>query len=71
MSTEKVIVIVTKNGKTYTIGSDKSVSEVLNEINACKSEFYTLIDTCAIKINEISSVEQFDVPVEVEEDVEC
>lgn len=63
MKTKNVIVIVTKSGKTYTIGSEKSVQEVLNEINACKSDFFTFIDTCAIKVSEIASIEKFAVPI--------
>lgn len=70
MKTQSIIVIVTKNGVKYQLGLDKKVNEVLNEIAACKSDFYVVADTCAIKVDEITSVEQFDVPVEVEEDGE-
>lgn len=54
-----VIVIVVKNGTKYQLGIDKSVSEVINEIEACKSTYYQVIDTCAIKVSEIVSVEKF------------
>lgn len=68
---KKVIVIVTKNGTKYQVGIDKSVTEVINEINACKSDFYQVIDQCAIKVSEIVSVEQFEYdPKEVEKEVD-
>ena len=68
---EKVIVIVVKNGTKHQIGIDKSVASVLNEISACKSDFYQIIDACAIKISEIVSVEQFEYnPEPLETDVE-
>lgn len=65
---QKVIVIVTKNGTKYQIGISKSVVEVVNEIKSCKSDFYQVIETCAIKTSEIVSVEQFEYnPGEVKE----
>lgn len=57
---EKVIVIVVKNGVKYQIGIKKSVTEILNEINDCKEEFYQIHENCAIRIDEIVSVEQFE-----------
>lgn len=58
---EKQLVFVVKNGVKYQIGIDKSVAEVINEINYCKSDFYQVVDTCAIRKDEIVSVEQFEV----------
>lgn len=57
---QKIIVIVAKNGIKYQLGIDKSVTEIINEINACKGMFYQVIEECAIKIDEIVSVEQFE-----------
>lgn len=57
---KKVLVIVTKNGTKYQVGINKSVSEVLNEISSCKSDFYQVVDTCAIKKDEIVSIEQYE-----------
>lgn len=66
---QKIIVIVTKNGTKYQIGNEKSVAEVLNEINASKGDFYQIVDTCAIRKSEIVSVEQFHYdPEEVKQD---
>lgn len=57
---KKAIVIVVKTGIKYQVGIEKSVSEIINEITACKSDFYYVVDTCAIKVDEIVSVEQFE-----------
>ncbi len=64
---KKVLVIVTKNGFKYQIGIEKSVVEVLNEIIACKNDFYQIHENCAIKATEIVSVEQFEYDLEEEE----
>lgn len=56
---KKVLVIVTKNGIKYQIGTEKSVDDVLKEIETCNSPFYKVVETCAIKASEIVSVEQF------------
>ena len=58
---QKIIVITVKNGAKYQIGLDKSVSAILNELSACKSDYYSVIDNCAIRVSEIVSVEKFDV----------
>ena len=58
---QKIIVITVKNGTKYQIGLEKSVTTILNELTACKSDFYSVIDNCAIKISEIVSVENFEV----------
>lgn len=65
---KKVIVIVTKSGTKYTIGLEKSVNTILNEIHACKSEFYNFVDQCAIRISEIASIEQFEINVSNDKD---
>lgn len=57
---KKVIVIVTKNGTKYQIGLEKSVVEILNEIKACKDDFYQIYQSCAIRKDEIVSVEQYE-----------
>lgn len=57
---KKVLVIVVKNGVKYQFGIEKSVSEVVNEVAACKSDFYQVVNTCAIKVSEIVSIEQFE-----------
>lgn len=57
---QKVIVIVTKTGTKYQIGIDKSVTEVLNEIRATKDDYYLIYENCAIRKDEIVSVEQFE-----------
>jgi len=53
----KVLVITIKGDIKYQIGMDKKVSDVLKEINECKTEFYQAIEQCAIKTSEIISVE--------------
>lgn len=65
---QKVICIVVKNGTKYQIGIEKSVSEIINEINACKDNFYKIVDSCAIHIDEIVSVEQFEYDPNKEEE---
>lgn len=57
---ENVLVIVAKNGTKYQIGIDKSVVEVLNEINAVKGDFYQVHQNCAIRKDQIVSVEHFE-----------
>ncbi|OAK72695.1 hypothetical protein [Lederbergia galactosidilytica] len=64
---QKVLVIVTQNGTKYQFGIRKSVSEVVNEVAACKSDYYQVLDTCAIKISEILSIEQFEYDPNAEE----
>lgn len=65
---KEVLVVVIKNGTKYQIGIEKSVAEVLKEIRNCEDEFYTVIDHCAIRIDQIVSVEKFEYdPEEVEE----
>ncbi len=64
---KKAIAIVTKSGIKYTIGGKKTVSEVLNEINACQSDFYQVHENCAIRVSEIASVEMFEYEAEQEE----
>lgn len=63
MKKVKVIVITTTNGTKFEIGTDKNISSVLNEISSCKADFYSIIDSCAIKKSEIVSVEKFEVEV--------
>lgn len=66
---QKVLVITVKGDHKYQIGIDKSVDEVIREIEACKSPFYKVIDVCAVKISEIVSIEQFEYdPEEINED---
>ncbi len=60
---QKIIVITVKNGTKYQIGLDKSVSAILNELSACKSDFYSVVDNCAINVSEIVSVEKFEVEI--------
>ncbi len=60
---KKVLVITLKGDHKYQFGIDKNVKDVLGEINyrlAGKDEFYFPVDTCAIRVNEIVSVEQFE-----------
>ena len=57
---QNMLVITVKGDHKYTIGIEKSVAEVIKEIDKCESPFYQVLDTCAIKINEIVSVEQFE-----------
>ncbi|MYL56328.1 hypothetical protein GLW20_02285 [Virgibacillus halodenitrificans] len=57
---QKIIVIVVKNGTKYQFGLDKGVNQVVNEIAACQSDFYQVLETCAIRKDEIVSVEQFE-----------
>lgn len=64
-----IIVIVVKNGTKYQIGLDKSVSDILNEIGACKSDFYQVYKDCAIKVDEIVSIEKFEYEQKEEEEV--
>lgn len=59
MKDNVVTVIMTKNGTKYQVGVDKSISSLLNEIESCKSDFYTIVDTCSIRVSEIVSVEQY------------
>ncbi|MBP1917173.1 hypothetical protein J2Z23_004158 [Lederbergia galactosidilyticus] len=66
---QKVLVIVTNNGTKYQFGIEKSVSQITNEVAACKSDYYQVVDTCAIKPDEIVSIEQFEYdPEEVNGD---
>ena len=53
----KVLVVTLKGDTKYQFGIDKTVPDVLKEIQECKSDFYQVIDTCAIKISQIISVE--------------
>jgi len=64
----KVLLIVTKNGTKYQFGIDKSVSKVVNEIDNCDNNYYHVVDTCAIKVSEIVSVEQFEYNPNQEEE---
>ena len=53
----RVLVITLKGDTKYQFGVDKTVPVVLKEIQECESDFYKVIDTCAIKISQIISVE--------------
>lgn len=54
----KVLVITLKGNIKYQIGNvDKKVSDVIKEIKESESDFYQIIDACAVKISEIISVE--------------
>lgn len=65
---KEVLVIVIKNGTKYQIGIEKSVAEVLKEIKDCKNDFYEVIEHCAIRTDQIVSVEKFEYdPEEVEQ----
>lgn len=54
-----VVVITLKGDIKYQFGIDKKVSEVIEDIENCKSGFYQVVDTCSIKVSEIISVETF------------
>jgi len=53
----KVLVVTLKGDTKYQFGIDKMVPDVLKEIQECKSDFYHVLDTCAIKISQIISIE--------------
>lgn len=55
----KTIVITVEGSITYQFGSDKSVEEVLEEIEAAE-RYYLAAPTCAIKKDKIISVEYFE-----------
>lgn len=57
---QKLILITVKNGVKYQLGIKKSVAEVINEIRSCKDDFYQVINNCAIRKDQIVSVEQFE-----------
>jgi len=53
----RVLVITLKGDTKYQFGIDKTVPVVLKEIQECKFDFYQALDTCAVKISQIISVE--------------
>ena len=56
----KLLVITIKGDHKYQFGTDKSVAEVLHEIKKTRGDFYVIYDACAIRKNEIVSIEQFE-----------
>lgn len=55
----KTIVITVEGNIIYQLGLDKSVEEVLKEIEAAET-YYLAAPTCAIKKDKILSVEYFE-----------
>lgn len=64
---KKMLVITVTGDHKYSIGNEKSVGEVIQEINNSYSDYYMPVDTCAIKISEIVSIEQFEYDPEGQE----
>lgn len=62
-----VLVITVEGNVQYKIGGDKTVKEVLSELENCKGDFYNVTNSCAIKKNKIISVETFMYKESVEE----
>lgn len=58
---KKIIVITVKGDHKYQIGIEKAVAEVLSEIESSAGEFYQVLPECAIRIDQIVSVESFQI----------
>ncbi len=60
---QTILQITVKSDIKYQLGIDKSVDETLKEIEKCKGAFYKPYKHCAIKKDEIVSVEKYEVEV--------
>lgn len=63
-----VLIITLKGDIRYHFGIEKKVKEVVKEIEECQSDYYHVIDTCAIRKSDIVSVEIQKYQAEREED---
>lgn len=60
---QEVLVITVKGNFKYQFDSEKSVEQVMEEIEASNG-FYFVYENCALKKEEIVSVEKFQVNIE-------